>query len=44
MSSEIIQSVTYANCNDFQQHIFTKRLFHYFQDYLNDETDPRERY
>jgi hypothetical protein len=34
MDSEIIQSVNYVNCNDFQQHIFTKKLFCYFQDYL----------
>jgi hypothetical protein len=34
MSSEIIQCVTYIYCNDFQQDIFTKKLFRYFQDYL----------
>jgi hypothetical protein len=37
MSSEIIQGVTYDNCDDFQ-HVnfifFTKNSFHYFDDYL----------
>jgi hypothetical protein len=36
MSSEIIQSVAYVNCNDFNMSTscFHKNSFHYFQDYL----------
>jgi hypothetical protein len=47
MSSEIIQNVTYDNYGDFQTcplHIFHKISFHYFEDYLIDETDLRLRY
>ncbi len=46
MSKEIIQNVAYDNYHDFQ-HInsyFQKKLFHYFSNYFNDETDFRVRY
>jgi hypothetical protein len=46
MNSEIIQSVAYVNCNDFQylNFMFSQKSFHYFQEYFNDETDLRVRY
>jgi len=34
MCPEIIPSVAHDNYEDFQLHIFTKKSFHYFEDYL----------
>jgi MoaA/NifB/PqqE/SkfB family radical SAM enzyme len=47
MSSEIVQSVTYDNYDDFstfQLHIFHKISFHYFEDLFNDKTDLWVKY
>jgi len=46
MSSEIIQSVCYVNCNDFQHVNFTfsQNFISLFSGLFDDETDPRVMY